>query len=184
MQEVLMRAMLFRVFLSILALQASAAVAAETPEQAVQAYMAALKAEGMIAAPRYVHPDELVRFKEMLMPLVRREASGGKREFTDAVFGSNTPIEEIEKISGVEFMTALMKLVGDKLGAIEFTSVDTLGSVQEREVVHVVTRVGVSGPQGLKMRQMEVVSVKSLGGEWKLMLSGELEGMAAAISAQ
>ena len=118
------------------------------------------------------------------MPLIRSEAASGKRDFTNAVFGSDTPLEKIENTSGADLMTALMKLVGEKLQDIQFKSVDILGSVREGEVVHVVARIGLAGPKGMQIRQMQVVSVKPHAGGWKLMLTGELEGMAAALSAQ
>jgi hypothetical protein len=179
-----MRATLSRSLLPLLALLASATFAAETPDKVVREYMAALQTEGMVAASRYMHPDEMARFKEMLMPLIRRDLASEKREFTTAVFGSGATLESMEKVSGAELMTALMKLVGDKIKDIKFESVEILGSVSEAEIVHVVTRIGMSGPNGMKMRQMQVVSVKPHAGGWKLLLSGEIEGLAAALSAQ
>jgi hypothetical protein len=170
--------------LSCMALGAQAqAPAKSTPEAAVTEYMAAIKNEGITVASRYMHPDELTRFKDMLMPLFRKEASAKERPMTTAMFGPDATLEKIQALPGAEFMTALFKLVGDQLEGVNFDSVEILGSLPEGEVIHVVTRVKVSMKQ-ITMRQMEVVSLKQHEGRWKLMLSGQFEGLASALGGQ
>ncbi len=162
----------------------AATPAAQTPEQAVMAYMTALQTEGMAVVPAHLHPDELARFKEMLMPLFRHEPTSEKKELTEGLFGAGATLASIEAMPGAELMAALFKVVGKELEGIKFESLEMLGSVKEGEIVHVVSRIGVAGPKGMQMKMMEVVSVKPYKNEWKLMLTGELEGLAAAMSAQ
>jgi hypothetical protein len=76
-----------------------------------------------------------------------------------------------------------MRLAGDQLKNVTFGDCEILGTVREKDMAHVVTRI-TAGVQEVRMNQLTVVCTKPLGMEWKLMLSGELEGLATAISAQ
>lgn len=170
--------------LSFVASDAYAQAPTKSPaEAAVTEYMTALKEEGIGVAPRYMHPDELTRFKNMLMPLFQKEAAAKERPMTAAMFGPDATLEKIKALPGSEFMSALFKLVGDQLEGVNFESVEVLGSLPEGEVIHVVTRVKVRVKE-VTLRQMEVVSVKQHGGRWKLMLTGQFEGLASALGAQ
>jgi hypothetical protein len=157
---------------------------AGTPEEFVKEYMTSLQTRGFASIPNYIHPAELTRFKEMLMPLFRKEAAAGKKEITQGLFGPDATLASVEAMSPHDFMTGMFGQLGDVLNDIVFKDAELLGSVREKDVVHVVSRVSVDGPKGLKLQQMEVVSVMPDGDGWKLMLSGSLEGIAAALSAQ
>ncbi len=157
---------------------------AGTPEEFVEQYMTSLQTDGFTSIPNYIHPAELIRFKEMLMPLFRKEAAAGKKEITQGLFGPDATLASVEAMSPHDFMTGMFRQFGDALDGIVFKDAELLGSVREKDVVHVVSRVSVDGPKGLKLRQMEVVSVMPDGDGWKLLLSGSLEGIAAALSAQ
>jgi hypothetical protein len=85
-------------------LLAGSVQAAGTPEQLAIDYMAALKKDGLTAAPGFIHPDELARFKEMLMPLVRREAAAGDTPITAALFGKDTKLAQVEAMSPPDFL--------------------------------------------------------------------------------
>jgi hypothetical protein len=157
---------------------------AGTPEEFVKEYMMALQTRGFVSVPEYIHPDELARFKEMLMPMIRKEAAAGKKEITQGLFGPEATLASVEAMSGADFMSGLLRLVGEKLEGFKVKDAEVLGSVREKDIVHVVSRVGVDMPEGMSLRQMDVVSVRADGKGWKLLLSGQLEGLAAAFSAQ
>jgi hypothetical protein len=171
------------VLMASFALAAGAATPAPlSPEAVVKEYMAVLQKEGMGAVSRYIHPDELKRFKDMLMPWMRKEASG-KNEAIPGLFGSDATLASVEAMPPAQFMDAFMRLAGEQLKDASFGDCEVVGTVREKDMTHVVTRVAVVYKE-VRMNKLEVVSTKPLGNEWKLMLSGELEGMAAAISAQ
>ena len=161
-----------------------AAQAAGTPEQTAIDYMAALTKEGMTAVPAFIHPDELARFKEMLMPLVRREAATGDTPVTDALFGKGTKLAQVEAMSPVDFCSALMRVVGEKLDGVKYGDVQVLGTVREKETVHVVARVVAEVSAGVQMKSVEVISTRKSGNDWKLLLTGQLEGLAAGLASQ
>jgi len=167
-----------------LALLAGLTQAAGTPEQLAIDYMAALKKDGLTAAPAFIDPDELARFKEMLMPLVRREAATGDTPITAALFGKDTKLAQVEAMSPLEFSTALMRVLGEKLSDVKYGDVQVLGTVREKEVVHVVARVATEISAGVQMNTVTVISTRKSGDAWKLMLTGELEGLAAGLRSQ
>jgi len=168
----------------IMTLLAGVAQAAGTPEQTALDYMAALKKDGMTAVPAFIHPDELARFKEMLMPLVRREAATGDTLVSDALFGKGTKLAQVEAMSPVDFCSALMRVVGEKLDDVKYSDVQVLGTVREKDIVHVVTRVAAEVSAGVQMKSVEVISTKKSGDGWKLLLTGQLEGLAAGLASQ
>jgi len=93
-------------------------------------------------------------------------------------------MESVEKMPAATFttnyLTNLQRLY--QVQRVDITSLEILGTVREGEIVHVVLRYGFAAANGVKKKQMQVVSTKPLGKEWKLMLTGELEGMASAAS--
>ena len=166
----------------LLSMAAAGVHAATTPEQLTREYMAALKAEGLKASPRFIHPDELARFKDMIMPVMLADLGKPKPEFVPNVFGPVTA-DQLKAMPGADFLSGLLKVVGDQLAGVKFESVDVLGAVREGEVAHVVARLKLQVDE-VRLSQMDVISAKPYKGEWKLMLSGELEGLAAALSKQ
>jgi hypothetical protein len=153
-----------------------------SPDAAVTAYMADLKKQGMLGVSRHLHPDELSKFKGLLMPWLRKDAAK-KSEAIHGLFGPDATLAKIEAMSGAEFMDGFMRIAGEQLKGATFDDVQILGSVKENDIIHVVTRAGVT-VNGVQLKALEVVSVRRAGDDWKLLLSGELEGMAAAIAAQ
>jgi len=163
---------------------AGIAQAASSPEQTAIDYMAALTKDGMTAVPAFIHPDELARFKEMLMPMVRREAATGDTPVTDVLFGKGTKLAQVEAMPPLDFSTALMRVVGQKLDGVKYGDVQVLGTVREKEIVHVVARVVAEVSAGVQMKSVEVISTKKSGDDWKLLLTGQLEGLAAGLASQ
>jgi hypothetical protein len=166
----------------LLSLAAVGVHAATTPEQLAQEYMTALKNEGIGVSARYIHPDELARFKDMLMPVMLADLGKPQPQFVPNVYG---PInaEQLKAMPGVDILSGLLKVVGDQLSGVKFESVDVLGTVREGEIAHVVARLKVQVEE-VRLTQMDVISAKAYKGEWMLLLTGELEGLAAAFSKQ
>jgi hypothetical protein len=178
-----LKAPLLLISLMSFALAATAqTTAANSPEGLVKEYMSVLKTEGMAAVSRYLHPEELKRFKDMLMPWVRIDASQ-KSEALHGLFGADATLAQVEAMPSEKFMDAFMRLAGDQMKDVTFGEIEIVGTVREKDMTHVVARVA-AGVKELRVNQLTVVSTKPLGNEWKLMLTGELEGLAAAIGAQ
>lgn len=159
-----------------------AADAPATPEDACRAYFSALAADGLTVAPEYIHPEELARFRDMLIPMFSEELAPGNDQIVEAFFGPGATRQTANDASPLEFMRAFMRMFAAKLEqvGVRFDAVEIIGSVPENDLVHVVTRVTMgTGP--LSVQQVQVVTLKQHDGQWKVMLGGQIEGLAQAI---
>jgi hypothetical protein len=156
-----------------------------TPESVAQAYFAALQQQGLSNAAEFMHPDELAKFKAMLLPVVAAEDAAGRHDLREAMFGANASMGDAESSSPGDFMRAFMRFVAarTKDAKPHFDKIDVLGTIREGEIVHVLTRLQV-GAGDLSIQQMEVISLKPSGDEWKLMLTGQMEGLAKSLRAR
>jgi hypothetical protein len=175
--------------LASLLLAAGAAHAADkpapktTPESVVREYMTALKERGMTAVTPFLHPDELERFKAMLLPILKTELAG-KGDLTRALFGNGITPAALDAKSALEFMDTFMVVLAQQMKDFTFDSIEVLGSVQEGEITHVITRTLGAGPNGMTIKALEVQSLKPHGGAWKLLLSGQVEAIGEALKLQ
>jgi hypothetical protein len=155
-----------------------------TPEDAARGYFLALKEHGASEVADHMHPAELVRFKEMLLPIYQAEFDSGRSELRDATFGKESTLADVKKSDPKLFMSNFMKAIGAWTGVQPtFDAVEVLGIVPEDQLMHVVTRVKV-GSAPITITKMEVVTLKSYEGRWMLMLSGQFEGVAQALSSR
>lgn len=163
---------------------AATAVAADTPEQVERQYFEALRTRGMTAVPEFIHPDELGRFRDMLGPVLAADTPVASN-LRSAVFGPDTTAETLQALSPEAFMRGFMAFAQGTMQTMQLTVGEShvLGSVNEGEVVHLVTR-NTAAAGALQLTQLEVISLKPYQGSWRLLLSGKLEGMAQALKAQ
>lgn len=161
------------------------AMAAETPEQVCEQYLAAIKQRGMTAVPDFIHPEELQRFKDMIMPLFREGGSPNREDLIHGFFGKSATPESVEAMPPGEFMRGFMGIADAQMKKLNVTigKTEIIGSVTEGTTVHLVTRA-TAGTDDLKLTQLEVASLRPSGDTWRLLLSGRLEGMAQALRAQ
>jgi hypothetical protein len=68
-----------------------------------------------------------------------------------------------------------MRLLDEKLSDVKYGDVQVLGTVREKEVMHVVARIGTEVSAGVLMNTVTVISTRKSADGWKLMLTGELE---------
>jgi hypothetical protein len=166
----------------VLAGLASPVLAQSTPQSVAEAYVAAIRADGMSAAAEYIHPDELRRFKDMLSPLIADPTSPTALGFVQTVFGPKATVESVAALDPLSFMRGFMGFVDSQLKAVNMSigNLQVLGAVPEGEIVHLVTR-GSAGAMDMQLTQLEVMSLKPHQDTWKLLLSGKIEGFAQAL---
>jgi hypothetical protein len=159
------------------------AAKAGTPEDSARAYFNALKSTGIGAVADFTHPAELLRFKAMVLPIYQAEAQAGQGELRKLTFGAEATLAQVESAEPAAFMRSFMNIIASRAGAVglQFESIEVLGSVAEGETVHVLTRMRMAASP-MTITKMEVVSLKKLGEDWKLMLSGQFEGIAQALA--
>jgi hypothetical protein len=156
--------------------------AGESPEAVVRAYVAAIKERGLTAVTGYIHPDEQLRFKTMLMSAFGNAGTPAQSGWLTTIFGKNATLESVRAKTPEEFMRAFMIFTNGQLSSLKVNikDVKVIGAVKEGEILHLVTR-NVAGAGDIQITQMAVVSMKPYRGSWKLLLTGELEGFAQTI---
>jgi|GEM_PF-1563583 len=153
-----------------------------TPEEAVQAYFAAMRDGGLGATGRLLHPEALARFREILIPLVDLKDSAGGNPVMAVFFGADATIESVRAKTPLEFYTAFMTVasVMSGMSLVNLGDFEIVGSVAEGDMVHVLVR-GQASAGPITAGGMEVASLKRYGEGWKILLSKNIEGLAEAL---
>lgn len=153
----------------------------DSAEQAVLAQFEVVRAQGMSALVDFTHPDEVERLGRMLRPMLDPALGEESLEQAVVLLGVNS-IEQARKLDSPQLVRALFGTLDEQMrGAMEFQRFDLIGSIPEGEVVHVLGRLHMAMAD-LRMHRLEVISMKRHGGEWRSLLSGDIEGIAEAIS--
>lgn len=166
-------------------LQAAEPPAAESPDSVVQRYGAAIKANDYLKAAELMHPEALEKFKALLLPLLDVPQEDKERGAL-ALFRGAKDVAAVKKLPPAEFFASFLggiadsaPLIKDALGS---ANMSPIGSVPEGDVLHVVCRTSVM-VKGISLTKLEVVSLKRSAGNWRVLLSAELEGMAQILGA-
>lgn len=162
-----------------------AAHAQRTPEEMITLYFDAFKAGNYELMSANMHADELAKLQKELLPVVARgidaaQSGATKDELAMKLFADSESYEVISKESPeaffIRFMNWLNRMNPMMKNTLAGSSIATVGHVTEGDLAHVVYRVSVN-IAGTRMTQLNVMSVKKDGEDWKLMMSGEIEGM-------
>ena len=179
--------------LTLLILGNAAITRAEsTPEEVVVTYFASFKESDMKNLASNMHPDELTKFRKMMLPVMVKGISMTTNvdESEDAmamqVFTGDDSIGNISNESPEAFFTRFMKWVmtinPDMKSSMESAKIEPVGHVMEGDLAHVVYRMKVE-MLGTFVTQISAITLKKNGDEWKLMLTGEIEGMSKLLEA-
>lgn len=134
---------------------------------------------------KYMHPEALQSFKDMIFPMMKSLAEkdttvAGSPEA--AMFGlqfdeNNKLIEPSPADFMSNMMTSLVQAVPEVADALTKGQFEVVGELPEGDsLMHVVSRVTVT-MGGITVKNMQVTSLKKDEGKWKMMLTGEMEGM-------
>lgn len=156
--------------------------AQQTPEEFAVAYMDATRAADWSRVASFMHPDALKQFKEMFAAIATIDTTG---QVLTNLFGVSSAAEFAAASPDsiyTGFMTAMIALSPDLGAALSGSTMQTIGHVEEQAtgLTYVVFRMQVPA-EGITVSQVDVVPLKKHGGDWKAMLTGDVEGMAAAI---
>jgi hypothetical protein len=155
------------------------AVAGDSPEAVLVAYLSAMLADGVAAASaRFTHPDECVHFKQTLMPRIRRSFEA-RDDFRTKIFGRDFTRAELEAMPPAEFLARFLwrsRIDGSNVKPPRFG-----GSTREGDVVHLVVLTSVTSLDGAATERRDVVDLKALGDTWRLMLDPKLHAYAQTL---
>ena len=152
------------------------------PETTATAAMASAKKGAWSEYTHAMHPDALKKAKQIFRPLVAADESGQVGNMFFGVAG----VPQYDAMSDSATFVALMVNLTKNLPAFaeamktaEFHIVGTVG--EGKDLVHVVYRADAK-VEDLAMSKMSVLSLRRFGDEWRLLLTGSLEGLAARLS--
>jgi hypothetical protein len=158
---------------------------AATPEAFAQQYFAVVRKSDWAGASALMHPDALKQLKDMFRPIV---AGDQKLQVASALFGVKD-LADFESTAPGELLARLMKntlqAAPEMAPLLASSTAEMLGHVDEPKtgLVHVVYRLKVT-MEGVSLAKVEVLPVKRAGSEWRAMLSSDVEGLAAALTAR
>lgn len=160
-------------------------LAEKTPETLLVEYFNAFKTGDLDVMSKIMHEEELEKLKREMMPVVERGINSvksgiGQDEVAKRLFSEDDDVEAIRAESSpmffIRFMEWVYELNPNMKNAMSGATVQPIGHVMEGETAHVVYRVSIE-MAGTKFNQVTVMSARKSGDEWKLMLTGEIEGM-------
>jgi len=155
---------------------------AQSPEAVASAAMESAKRGDWAAYTHSMHPGALARAKELFRPLVAgdTEARLGKMFFGVAGVTQYDAMSDSTTFQALmEHLTRNLPAFAEAMKTAEFKIVGTVP--EGDDVVHVVYRADAS-VDDLAITRTSVMSLRKQGGEWRLLLTGNIEGLASRLS--
>jgi hypothetical protein len=181
-----MRSALALCLLALLSAAVQAASPSESPTAGAEAvardYLLAVKAHGFAANADFMDPEELARFKAMLMPVFDAQARAGSRSLINATFGAGATLAEVRQATPAEFMRHLARVMAARMPkqSMDFTDLQVLGAIPEKDRTYVVIRTRAD-PDQPSTEQVSVVTLHPYEDTWKLALSADMEEAARSL---
>lgn len=159
-----------------------------TPEALARAALLSIKEGRIKDYGQLMHPEAMKQLKEIMLPIVEGAAQEGAADQLLALFANVESVEDLRAVSDQEFFVAffqgVMQVVPQLSQVMQQADMEVIGHVAEgADTVHVVYRIKLTQEE-LKVTKLSVLTAKSDKGQWKLMLTGEVEGVAAALQRQ
>jgi hypothetical protein len=153
-----------------------------SPEWVAREYLTAIRERGFSAAADFMHPDEMARFKSLLIPVFAAESESGGRALMNATFGRDARMREARLADPGEFLRRFSRVMAVRMPdqPTDYDRLRVLGTVKEVERFHVLVRLS-AGAETAAEDRLEVVSLLPFAGGWKLALSPKLEAAARAM---
>lgn len=152
-----------------------------SPEWVAREYLIAVRERGFAAEAEFLHPDEMARFKSMLIPIFAAESASGGRALMNATFGRDARMAEARLADPADFLRRFSRVMSVRMPdqPTDYDRLWVLGTVKEGEQVHVLVRL--SSTSVTVGERLEVVSLLPFEGGWKLRLSPKLEAAVLAM---
>ena len=151
-------------------------------EAVITAYMGAIRVGDWKKAGNLLHPEALAEMREVFVALTAADPTGqaAKQLFN---LGDGETLETLPPADVyARFMSALVSQTDGLRDLLASTQVETLGAVSEggglSHVVYRLTRSATGQPPTI---QVEVLTVKKAGAEWRSMVPPDVAGILASI---
>ena len=170
---------------ALVMLAARAAQAQATPEDVARRYYETFRSSDWAANASMMHPEALAQFKGIFTQLADLADADSSVADLQQMFGVATGAELKALPDGQVYARFLSNILGQQeelRQILASSSVEVLGHVPEgADRAHVVYRMTM-GFMGSSMTQMQVMSLKKEGGEWRVLLTGDMQNILGAIT--
>ena len=154
---------------------------AASPEAVVKQMFSVSREADWPGYVKLMHPEALAEFKKMFREIVATEV--GKELGT--LFFDTKSADEYDAVESAVLFERFMKNLSVKVPqfgeALKTAEGSVVGSVPEgADLVHVVYRSSASA-EGIAISRVNAVTLRKHQGEWRLLLTGNIEGIAARL---
>ena len=167
----------FALLLALFVPSARAQAVADSPEAVAEAMYARMQAGDMRGVAALFDPAALKEFRGMMAPVVELLADqDAPAEAFEPLLGKVAP-GQLKSASDADFFATMLGGIIGRSGA-RLESQQVIGSVAEgADLRHVLTR-NTTSAMGMTFTKMEVVSLHRVDGAWRVLLNGDIKGMA------
>ncbi|QNN21588.1 hypothetical protein HED60_04635 [Planctomycetales bacterium ZRK34] len=156
-----------------------------TPEAVAARAMASLKENRIADFTGMMHPEALRQTKTVLLDIVDAAEKANQADQVMILFSdvpSTQALRDLDDASlFIAFLKGVMKIQPQIRNALQNMTVEIIGHVAEGpDVAHVVYR-GSMSQQGITITKLAVMSFKSNGAGWGMLMTGDLEAMTAGL---
>ena len=147
----------------------------ESPVQVVERFHAAFMKQRWLALTAFLHPEELAKAQQAFLSHFSEEDQL-TRQTIEELYGAGTTITKLKGVPPEDWINPILSAMNRSLdrGGLTVTSLEVLGSVEEGELRHVLYRWKSETSQ-MRLSQVEVRTLRSYRGSWRLLPPVELE---------
>lgn len=170
------------VLTAITLLSSSALADTSTPEVLAAKTSAFAKKGDWASYANLMHPEALSSLKKIFRPIAKADESG---QVLRRLFGVQS-LDRYDSMADTAIFQALMSNLTRNFpgfaDAMQSHETDVIGSVPEgKDLVHVVYRFGAK-TEGMTISKTSVITFRQHNGQWRALLTGNIEGLAARLS--
>lgn len=171
------------VALLVVAPVGAAQTVAPAPEDVAREMLALTRAGDWPAYAKLLHPEALVALQRMFHDVVAGDTSheAGRQLFAVADVAA---FDALPPSAVFERLMATLTRIPQFAAALASAEGVVVGSVAEgADFVHVVFRVSASA-DSLTFSRVSAMTLRKFEGQWRALLSGNIEGIAAALASR
>lgn len=142
----------------------------------------AVNTEGLAGGAPLLHPEDLVRFKKLMVPILEAERAAGRRTLLNATFGREAQLTDARIADPDDFFGRFARVVSARQieAPTRFDTLVPIGSIPEGEQLHVLVRT-LTGVGQAQIQRLVVVTLRRSGGDWKVSMTGGIDDVVASL---
>jgi hypothetical protein len=177
MKKTSLNSILTLITLSVIIGAGCVQAAQESPESVAKAYFAATREGNWAKLASLMHPDELASIKSMFAAVINADKTGDAAK-TVFKLKSGAEYQQLSDAAVFERVLDFITSVAPDMKAdLAASTTSILGKVDESpDLAHIVYRTQLK-TQGEEVNEVELISFKKNGGNWRAFLTAEMEDM-------